>query len=42
MATQSWLENEVAELGKELAAAHAELHRLHANDTQRDSDATLN
>ena len=46
MATQSWLENEVAELGKELAAAHAELHRLHANDcaakTQRDPDATLN
>jgi len=26
MATQSWLQNEVAELRKELAAARAELH----------------
>ena len=46
MATQSWLEDEVAELRKELAAARAELHRLRAIDcaakTQRDPDATLN
>jgi hypothetical protein len=42
MATQSWLQEEVAELRKELAAARAELHRLRAIDTQRDPDATLN
>jgi len=46
MATQSWLEDEVAELRKELAAAHAELRRLHAIDCaakmQRDPEATLN
>jgi hypothetical protein len=40
MVTQSWLEDEVAALGKELAAARAELHRLRA--AQRDPDATLN
>ena len=40
MATQSWLQDEVAELRNELAAARAELHRLRA--TQRDPDATLN
>ena len=46
IATQSWLQHEVAELRKELAAARPELHRLHAIDcaakTQRDPDATLN
>ena len=42
MATQSWLQDEVAKLRKELAAARAELHRLRAIDTQRDPDATLN
>ena len=46
MATQSWLEDEVAKLRKVLAAARAELHRLRAIDcaakTQRDPDATLN
>ena len=42
MATQSWLEDEVAELRKELAAARAELHRPRAIDTKRDPDATLN
>jgi len=42
MATQSWLEDEVAELRKGLAAARAELHRLRAIDTKRDPDATLN
>jgi len=46
MATQSWLEDEVAKLHKELAAARAELHRLRAIDcaakTQRDPEATLN
>jgi hypothetical protein len=42
MATQSWLQEEVAELRKELAAARAELHRLRAIDTKRDPDATLN
>ena len=42
MATQSWLEDEVAELRKELAAARAELRRLRAIDTQRDPNATLN
>jgi len=37
LATQSWLEDEVAELRKELAAARAELHRLRAAaKTQRD------
>ena len=41
MATQSWLQDEVAELRKELAAARAELHRLRAK-TQRDPDASLN
>jgi hypothetical protein len=35
-----WLQDEVAELRKELAAARAELRRLRA--TQRDPDATLN
>jgi hypothetical protein len=40
MATQSWLEDEVATLRKGLAAARAELQRLRA--TQRDPDATLN
>jgi hypothetical protein len=30
MATQSWLQHQVAELRKELAAARAELHRLRA------------
>ena len=39
MATQSWLQDEVAELRKELAGARAELERLRA--TQRDPDATL-
>jgi len=46
MATQRWLEDEVAKLHKKLAAARAELHRLRAIDraanTQRDPDATLN
>src|SRR5262249_30832015 len=46
MATQSWLEDEVAELRKELAAARGELHRLRAINcaakTQRDPDANLN
>ena len=42
MATQSWLEDEVAKLRNELAAARAELHRLRAIDTKRDPDATLN
>ena len=43
MATQSWLEDEVAKLRKELAAARAELHRLQAAaKAQRDPDATLN
>ena len=40
IATQNWLQHEVAELRKELAAARAELTRLRA--TQRDPDATLN
>jgi hypothetical protein len=35
-----WLQDEVAELRKELAAARAELHRLRA--AQSDPDATLN
>ena len=42
MATQSWREDELAKLRKELAAACAELHRLRAIETQRDPDATLN
>jgi hypothetical protein len=42
MATQAWLQDEVAELRNELAAARAELLRLRAIDTQRDPDATLN
>jgi len=42
MATESWLQDEVAELRKELAAARAELRRLRAIETQRDPDATLN
>jgi len=42
MATQSWLQDEVAELRKELAAARAQLDRLRAIDTQRDPNATLN
>jgi len=41
MATQSWLEDEVAKLGKELAAARAELDRSRAIETQRDPDATV-
>ena len=42
IATQSWLQDEVAELRKELAAACAELHRLRATaNTQRDPDATV-
>ena len=40
IATQSCLQDEVAELRKELAAARAELRRLRA--LQRDPDATLN
>jgi len=40
MATQCWLQDEVAELRKELAAARTESDRLRA--TQRDPDATLN
>ena len=39
MATQSWLQDEVAELRKELAAARAELHRLRAIRLRR-QDAT--
>ena len=43
MATQTWLEDEVAKLRKELAAARAELRRLRAvAETPRDPDATLN
>ena len=44
MATQSWMEDEVAALRKETrAAARAELRRLRAvAETQRDPDATLN
>ena len=46
IATESWLQDEVAELHKRLAAASAELRRLRAIDraakTQRDPDATLN
>jgi hypothetical protein len=42
MATQSWLEDEVAELRKESRPARAELHRLRAINTKRDPDATLN
>ena len=43
IATQSWLQDEVAKLRKELAAARAELHRLRAIDgaARRDPDATL-
>jgi len=41
MATQSWLEDEVAKLRKGLVAARAELHRLRATaKTQCDPDAT--
>jgi hypothetical protein len=40
IAMQSWLQDEVAELRKEIAAAGAELHRLRAvAETQRDPDA---
>jgi hypothetical protein len=35
MATQRWLEDEVAELCKELAAARAELHRLFVGEHVR-------
>ena len=46
MATQTWLEDEVAALHKELAAARAELHRLRAIDraakAHHGPDATLN
>jgi hypothetical protein len=43
MATQSWLQDEMAELRKELVAARAELHRLRpAAKAQRDPEATLN
>src|SRR5262249_28592002 len=42
MATQAWLQDEVAALRKELAAARAELHRLRATaNTQRDPDTTV-
>ena len=41
MATQRWLEDEVAKLRKELAAARAELQRLSAIDTQRDPDQPI-
>ena len=42
MATQSWLQDEVAKLRKELAAARAELHRFRAAaKAQRDPDATV-
>ena len=40
-AMQSWLQDQVAELRKQLAAARAELHRLRAIDTQGERDATL-
>jgi hypothetical protein len=40
MATQTWLQDEVATLLKGLAAARAELHRLRT--TQSHPDATLN
>jgi len=42
IATQTWLQDEVATLRKGLAAARAELDRLRAIDKQRDPDATLN
>ena len=42
IATQSWLEDQVAELRMQLAAARAELDRSRAIDTQRDPNATLN
>jgi hypothetical protein len=43
IATQSWLQDEVALLRKELVAARAELRRLRATTkTQRDPHATLN
>ena len=43
MATQSWLQHELAELRKELVAACAELRRLGATAKARhDPDATLN
>jgi len=41
MATRSWLEDEVAKLRKELAAARAELQRLSAIDTQRNPDQPI-
>jgi hypothetical protein len=42
MATQTWLQDEVAELRKELATARAELHCLRAvAKTTRDVDATV-
>ena len=45
MATQSWLEDELAKLRKELAAARAELHRLRAIECaakmQRECDTGL-
>jgi hypothetical protein len=46
MATTSWLQDEVAALRKELAAARVELQHLRAIDCaakmQRDPDATPN
>ena len=35
LATQTWLQDEVAELRRELAAARAQLHRLRAIETRR-------
>ena len=40
MATESWLQDEVAELRKELAVARAELHRLRATQTRSSRTAT--
>jgi len=37
-----WLQDEVAKLRRELAAARAEFDPLRAIDTQRDPDSTLN
>jgi len=42
LATQTWLQDEVAALRKQLAAARAQLDRLRDIETQRDPDATLN
>ena len=40
MTTQSWLQDEVAELRKELAAARAELHRLRVAEASSHPSAT--